>query len=140
MSCANLSRLDDPVALLAHCYQMLKPGGRLACIVAHGDSLHRRVDVHMGLLPDMDALGDVDGALDRKRVYTIASLQSDVINAGFEIIDSGGICLNLCPTRPCLRWNRALSTPTKRLVVSYRNWQRRSLRSVCAVLELGAQF
>jgi len=96
LSCI-LEHLDDPVGLLARCAGFLRPGGVVAAIVPHGRSLHRRAGVHMGLLPDLDALGEADDALDHKRVYTRESLCSELEAAGLEVVGSGGILLKPLP-------------------------------------------
>ena len=92
-----LEHLDDPVSLLRRCSDWLTDTGVVAAVVPHGRSLHRRAGVHMGLLPDIEALGEADDALDHKRVYTIAMLTDEFERAGLTVVDTGGILLKPLP-------------------------------------------
>jgi len=96
MACI-LEHLDDPVALLRRCAGWLRPGGVVAAVVPHGRSLHRRAGVHMGMLPDLDALGEADDALDHKRVYTVERLGEELALAGLTVTATGGILLKPLP-------------------------------------------
>jgi 2-polyprenyl-3-methyl-5-hydroxy-6-metoxy-1,4-benzoquinol methylase len=96
MACI-LEHLDDPVALLRRCAGWLRPGGVVAAVVPHGRSLHRRAGVHMGLLADLDALGEADDALDHKRTYTIDLLRREYEQAGLRVTATGGILLKPLP-------------------------------------------
>lgn len=96
MACI-LEHLDDPVALLRRCAGWLRPGGVVASVVPHGRSLHRRAGVHMGMLPDLDALGEADDALDHKRTYTIEMLRGEYEQAGLRVTATGGILLKPLP-------------------------------------------
>jgi SAM-dependent methyltransferase len=92
-----LEHLDDPVSLLARCAGWLAPEGVVVAVVPHGASLHRRAGVHMGLLPDLGALGESDDALDHKRVYTIDGLTAELERAGLRVVETGGILLKPLP-------------------------------------------
>ena len=96
LSCI-LEHLDDPGALLARCASFLAADGVVAVIVPHGRSFHRRAGVHMGLLPDLEALGEADDALDHKRVYTLELLRSEFVGAGLEVVHAGGIMFKPLP-------------------------------------------
>lgn len=92
-----LEHLDDPVSLLRRCASWLADGGVVAAVVPHGRSLHRRAGVHMGMLPNIEALGEADDALDHKRVYTIDMLSGEFAAAGLRVTGSGGILLKPLP-------------------------------------------
>ncbi|HTM20665.1 MAG TPA: class I SAM-dependent methyltransferase [Kofleriaceae bacterium] len=107
MACI-LEHLDDPVALLRRCATWLRPGGVVASIVPHGRSLHRRAGVHMGLLPDLDALGEADDALDHKRTYTLDLLRAEYQAAGLRVTATGGILLKPLPNSKMAQQDPAL--------------------------------
>lgn len=96
LSCI-LEHLDHPVALLERCRGWLAEGGVVAAIVPHGRSVHRRAGVHMGLLDNLEALGEADDALDHKRVYTQDSLRAELDQAGLVVETTGGILFKPLP-------------------------------------------
>jgi 2-polyprenyl-3-methyl-5-hydroxy-6-metoxy-1,4-benzoquinol methylase len=92
-----LEHLDDPVALLRRCAGWLAPRGAVVAVVPHGRSVHRRAGVHMGMLPNLEALGEADDALDHKRVYTREMLAGEFERAGLRVSETGGILFKPLP-------------------------------------------
>ena len=92
-----LEHLDDPVSLLVRCGGWLAPGGVVVAVVPHGRSVHRRAGVHMGILADLEALGEADDALDHKRVYTRETLIGEFERAGLKVSQTGGILFKPLP-------------------------------------------
>lgn len=96
LSCI-LEHVADPAALLARSTHWLRPGGRVVVVVPNGGSLHRRAGVLMGLLPDLESLGDADDALDHERVYTLETLRREMRRAGLRVVQTGGYLLKPLP-------------------------------------------
>lgn len=96
MACI-LEHLDEPVTLLERCAGWLSDTGVVVAVVPHGRSVHRRAGVHMGILPDLEALGEADDALDHKRVYTIDMLTGEFEQAGLTVTSTGGILFKPLP-------------------------------------------
>jgi SAM-dependent methyltransferase len=89
--------VDDPVALLSHLRDWVRPGGRLVVVVPNAESLHRRLAVHMGLQPQLDTLSPRDHLVGHQRVYTLDGLAADVAAAGFVPADELGWFLKTLP-------------------------------------------
>lgn len=96
LSCI-LEHLDDPVLLLKRCRSWLTKSGVVAAVVPHKYSIHRRIGVQMGLLADLDALGESDDALDHKRIYSLELLKSDFERASLSVDHTGGILFKPLP-------------------------------------------
>jgi SAM-dependent methyltransferase len=89
--------VDDPVALLAHLRDWVRPGGRLVVVVPNAESLHRRLAVDMGLQPRLDTLSPRDQLVGHQRVYTLDGLRADVAAAGFDCVAELGWFLKTLP-------------------------------------------
>jgi 2-polyprenyl-3-methyl-5-hydroxy-6-metoxy-1,4-benzoquinol methylase len=96
LSCI-LEHLPHPEELLRRAAGWLAPGGRVVAIVPNAGSIHRRTGVLMGLLPDLESLGDADEALDHHRVYTLDRLRHTFEAAGLTVTGSGGYLLKPLP-------------------------------------------
>jgi len=92
-----LEHVDDPVALARSLRQWLKPDGELVVIVPNRDSLHRRLAVRMGLQPALDTLSPRDHLVGHQRVYSLALLEADLREAGFEPVERQGFFLKTLP-------------------------------------------
>lgn len=86
-----LEHVQDPVAILARARQWLTPGtGRLFAAVPNARSLHRQAAVIMGLLPQEDALNDMDCHHGHRRVFSPESFRNVFYQAGLTIDIFGG--------------------------------------------------
>ena len=78
-----LKHLDDPVRLLQRSRNWLKPGGRLVATTPNAKSLHRRIGVQMGLLPDLEALSPTDIEVGNLRHYDMDSFRALLTDGGY---------------------------------------------------------
>lgn len=86
-----LEHVQDPVDILARAKQWLKPGtGRLFAAVPNARSVHRQAAVIMGMLPQEDALNEMDIHHGHRRVFTPESFRSAFYQAGLQIEIFGG--------------------------------------------------
>jgi 2-polyprenyl-3-methyl-5-hydroxy-6-metoxy-1,4-benzoquinol methylase len=89
--------VDNPVRLAMHLATWLKPDGEMVVIVPNKDSLHRRLAVSMGLMPELSTLSQRDHLVGHQRVYNLESLEVDLQDAGFEIFERRGFFLKTLP-------------------------------------------
>ena len=92
-----MEHVDDPVSLAKHLRTWLKPGGELVVIVPNKASLHRRLAVSMGIIPELDTLSPRDHLVGHQRVYDLAGLMFDLRSAGFEPFEHRGFFLKTLP-------------------------------------------
>jgi 2-polyprenyl-3-methyl-5-hydroxy-6-metoxy-1,4-benzoquinol methylase len=86
-----LEHVQDPVDILRRAKQWLKPdGGRLFAAVPNARSLHRQAAVIMKMLPQEDALNEMDVHHGHRRVFDPESFRSIFYRAGLEIEIFGG--------------------------------------------------
>lgn len=88
-----LEHVGEPGAILRRYKEFLAPGGRFFVAVPNGESLHRRLGHLAGLLDDVMALGPGDLQLGHQRLYSVASLSSELEQAGYRIVRKEGIFL-----------------------------------------------
>jgi 2-polyprenyl-3-methyl-5-hydroxy-6-metoxy-1,4-benzoquinol methylase len=89
-----LEHVQDPVAILARAKQWLKPDvGRLFAAVPNARSLHRQAAVIMGLLPQEDALNEMDIHHGHRCVFNPESFRNAFYQAGLQIEVFGGYWL-----------------------------------------------
>ena len=103
-----LEHVDEPVTLLRHLRHWLRPEGELVVVVPNRDSLHRQLAVLMGLQPALDTLSARDHVVGHQRVYDLASLEADLLDAGFEPFDRRGFFLKTLPNGMMLDHSPAL--------------------------------
>lgn len=100
-----LEHVDDPVLILRHFRQFLRPNGRMFVTVPNAEVLNRRLGHLAGMLPDMTALSDHDRLLGHKRYYTVQTLKQDLERAGYVINRLEGIYLKPLTTTQMLSHN-----------------------------------
>lgn len=88
-----LEHIEYPVEVLKRIKHWVSKDGVVIISVPNAESIHRKAAVHMGLLDSVYELNERDHQLGHYRVYDLESLISDVSNAGFTVLDSGGIFL-----------------------------------------------
>ena len=103
-----LEHVDEPVTLLRHLRHWLRSEGELVVVVPNRDSLHRQLAVLMGLQPALDTLSARDHVVGHQRVYDLASLEADLLDAGFEPFDRRGFFLKTLPNGMMLDHSPAL--------------------------------
>ncbi|QEL64411.1 hypothetical protein OTERR_09350 [Oryzomicrobium terrae] len=86
-----LEHVQNPVDILTRAKQWLKPdSGRLFAAVPNARSIHRQAAVIMGLLPQEDALNEMDHHHGHRRVFTPETFRSAFYQAGLNIEVFGG--------------------------------------------------
>ncbi len=86
-----LEHVQNPVDILARAKQWLKPGsGRLFAAVPNARSLHRQAAVIMGMLPQEDALNEMDLHHGHRRVFNPETFRNAFYQAGLQIEVFGG--------------------------------------------------
>jgi 2-polyprenyl-3-methyl-5-hydroxy-6-metoxy-1,4-benzoquinol methylase len=116
-----LEHVDDPVQILRHFRQFLVPGGKMFLAVPNAEVMNRRLGKLAGLLDNMFALSENDHLLGHKRYYTVASLSSQVEQAGYRLGRLEGIYLKPFTTRQIvsLQLDRRIITALCELGVNY---------------------
>lgn len=104
----TLEHYSNPVSLLERCREWLSPGGRIHVSVPNGESLHRRVAVHMGMQPTPVHLNEGDRLQGHLRNYTIGTLRADIESAGLRPVHERGLFLKVVPNRMMLEWDESL--------------------------------
>lgn len=110
-----LEHVDDPVEVLGRAAQWLKPQGHLVVIVPNALSLHRRLATAMGLTSAAAELGPSDIRLGHRRVFTAASIETDLAAAGLHIVRTAGWMTKLLPQGMMTEYSDALLEGLMRL-------------------------
>lgn len=93
-----LEHVDDPFLILQRARRhWVSEGGRLAVVVPHALSLHRRLAVKMGLVSFPGELGDTDRRMGHKHCFTSYEMEKLIFNAGFRIIERKGMFTKVLP-------------------------------------------
>ena len=100
--------VDNPVELGRHLRSWLNPGGEIVVIVPNSASLHRRLAVMMGLVPNLDTLSARDLLVGHRRVYHLDWLEADLRQAGFEPFERRGFFLKTLPNNMMLDYKPEL--------------------------------
>lgn len=85
-----LEHVTDPVAVLKLVRGWLAPGGQVFAAVPNARSLHRQAAVIMGLLPQEDAMSELDHRHGHQRVFNPESFRACFTQAGLAIDVFGG--------------------------------------------------
>lgn len=88
-----LHEVPDPARVLRGVRALCTPATRVHCNVPNAGSFHRELAVAMGLIPAVDTPSAQQVALQQRRIYDAASLESLVTAAGFRPIARGGYLL-----------------------------------------------
>ncbi|HET7776284.1 MAG TPA: class I SAM-dependent methyltransferase [Azospira sp.] len=88
-----LEHVQDPVDILTRARRWLKPGGRIFAAVPNARSVHRQAAVIMGMLPQEDALNEMDLHHGHRRVFNPESFRSAFTQAGLKVDIFGGYWL-----------------------------------------------
>ncbi len=95
-----LEHVDDPGAILELARDSwLKARGRLAVVVPHALSLHRRLAVGMELASSPADLGETDRRMGHKRCFLHHELEKTILDRGFRIIEKQGMFTKVLPNR-----------------------------------------
>jgi SAM-dependent methyltransferase len=94
-----LEHVDDPVLILQHFREFLAPGGRMFIAVPNAGVLNRRLGQLSGMLDDVTTLSANDLLLGHKRFYTMETLNTDIVAAGYKVVNMEGIYLKPFTTR-----------------------------------------
>ena len=116
-----LEHVDDPLQILRHFRQFVAPGGKMFLAVPNAEVMNRRLGHLAGMLADLSALSENDLLLGHKRYYTVASLSSEVAQAGYRVDRLEGIYLKPFTTGQIvsLQLNRRIITALCDLGVNY---------------------
>lgn len=90
-----LEHVDDPVLLLLHLRKFLKNNGFVLGIVPNSESFHRKLGVVMGLHEKLTDLSERDHLVGHQRVYSLATLRSDIETSGMKLIKHRGFFLKV---------------------------------------------
>jgi 2-polyprenyl-3-methyl-5-hydroxy-6-metoxy-1,4-benzoquinol methylase len=88
-----LEHIEDPVMVLSKIYNWLSDEGVLLVSVPNAKSIHRMVAVEMGLLKNEYELNERDHELGHYRVYDMSLLKKHLQDAGFSVVETGGVFL-----------------------------------------------
>ncbi len=116
-----LEHVDDPLEILRHFRQFLAPGGKIFLAVPNAEVMNRRLGHLAGMLADLSALSENDHLLGHKRYYTVASLTSEVAQAGYRMDRLEGIYFKPFTTKQIvsLQLDRRIITALCDLGVNY---------------------
>ncbi len=95
----SLEHVDDPIVVLTHFKQFLKPGGRIHVTVPNAMSVHRQLGVEMGMLEYVWSLNEHDHAVGHQRVYTHELLCEHIRRAGLHVSLTDGVMFKLLSNR-----------------------------------------
>lgn len=93
-----LEHVDDPFLILQLARRhWVREGGRLAVVVPHALSLHRRLAVKMNIASYCGELGDTDRRMGHKRCLTCFEMERMIVDAGFRIVEQKGMFTKAFP-------------------------------------------
>lgn len=88
-----LEHVDNPVQVLSHFKQFLKPEGVLFAAVPNAEVMNRRLGVITGMLSSIEEFSENDHLLGHQRYYKLDTFSKDIDKSGFQIISMEGIYL-----------------------------------------------
>jgi ubiquinone/menaquinone biosynthesis C-methylase UbiE len=89
----SLEHVDDPVGVLKHIQQFLKPTGYIHITVPNAMSIHRMLGKEMGMLENEWSLNSHDIKVGHQRVYTLDLLRMHINKAGLKDVIYDGVIL-----------------------------------------------
>ena len=89
----SLDYVAEPRILLGRIASWIRSGGRLHIVVQNAESLHRRLGVALGLMPETDYLNEMSLAVGHRRVYSITSIVAECVSAGYAVETTEGFFL-----------------------------------------------
>lgn len=104
-----LEHVIDPVALLTKARDWTAPDGLMHVLVPNKTSMHRRIGLLMGLMPDLDYLDTTDIAVGHRRHYSLENFQTVLDKAGLQTLSMQGVFLKPVHSGAMMDW------PEKRL-------------------------
>ncbi|MBF0102935.1 MAG: class I SAM-dependent methyltransferase [Desulfobacterales bacterium] len=94
-----LEHVVDPLSVLRKAGSLLKRGGKLIVQVPNANAINRHIAVRMGTLKSLDELSPFDiNVAGHRRSYMLQSLQKDIVDAGFNVVATGGIFYKMLST------------------------------------------
>jgi len=90
-----LEHVGDPREVLRQARSLVADEGVIIVDVPNGDSLHRQVGVHMGMLTHNTQLNEADLSIGHQRVYTPDTFRAELQGAGLAIDRTGGMFLKV---------------------------------------------
>ncbi len=88
-----LEHVKNPVEILRHFKQFLKPNGVIYAAVPNAAVMNRRLGIIAGYLNSINDLSENDHLLGHLRYYTLKSFREDIDEAGYELHEMEGIYL-----------------------------------------------
>jgi SAM-dependent methyltransferase len=110
-----LEHVEDPVKILKQTTRWLTSDGMALFTVPNRLSLHRKIGIEMGILPNEASLSEQDILLGHRRVYDVSDLERDLRDAGYNQIEISGYLLKIVPNRMMKDWSRELLDATFRV-------------------------
>ena len=89
----TLEHIDDPITLLSTARNWLSEEGLLVVMVPNGNALSRQIAVKAGIISHNTAVTKGEYEHGHRRTYTIDVLSHQIKNAGYSIVETGGIFL-----------------------------------------------
>lgn len=99
-----LEHVLAPVPILKRVKEWLVEDGVMIITVPNGESIHRRVGVELGMIKSVTELNEDDIRIGHRRVYTLATLKTDVLEAGLSILHAEGIMFKPLSNRQMFHW------------------------------------
>lgn len=88
-----LEHVDNPHEIIRRYKHFLSPGGSIFLAVPNAEVMNRRLGYLSGILKNIETLSRNDLLLGHKRYYTVSSLSSEIVLAGYKIDKMEGIYL-----------------------------------------------
>lgn len=107
MSC-TLEHVLDPNFVLKKAAGWLKEDGVIILVVPNKLSLHRRIGYHMGMLKSLEELSEIDLSVGHRRLYTVDSLEEEIVSAGLSYKEIQGIFLKPLSSGQMMDWSDEL--------------------------------
>lgn len=87
----TLEHLDEPSVVLRAIKEWLSPSGRLFVAVPNANAISRQIAVKMGVVDYNAAVTQGERDHGHRRTYTLDTLEFEMRQSGFRIVESGGV-------------------------------------------------